>query len=851
MKILSRARDIEQLFRVSNILDIDEIMELTAEDGKGFDEGQSGVLVRENIKGIKEDNKELFDNIELNTDVDVIIANARSKNLSQSDSDLLDVMQFYTDENEVMNMSKKLGLKIDKDMAAKFADRNLKLLLQKEEELIAAIRQATDLKDVFNSCSKLEICFARHNTNWRHDPEIELSKHEQEVQLIRQLLFCCTAVRDVLELAEKLNIPFDEQRALELLNEIDEGPKLLHKMLNHEITITYGFYKELIERMEDDPEYQSYKGKTFKSSREMIEFYFPNKEVMYQDLIYGQDNAEFAYATMFLHGIIVEYDLDKALYWLKRAYHDNNKEAFKLIRKLMEENGRNDEFEEFCIECALLYNDSEVIECCKERGFDFTKIHPKQQKLIDEYLSFYNRLKRNTTKRDRELIDLILAAKSEDETLRWIKELEPMADERLAKMFYHAKPYSVENSFQDKICDETDPLKKQALMDEYNLDKYEQKAYWTCEKDLILDDLEKKFVSRQIKDFSYRDNMESDSPRISQNKRRMKYSEMSEIDKAMYRMLDDDHRLSYESAVVIRYTLSEIEKRNQQKRHQKIKASTNNDIVFYDGPYYKRFAIFYKFNNPLESRTVEEMMYDHMLHNILCETVVNALFPADIGLAMVFEKLSEKELEIQIDPTSDTKPLPLELYVEKMMAECPNLSRRQVEKDVKKAIKEEYEELLALDKGDTVKEPVSYNNEVLDEKELSRQQGMELIRKMRQSTDVNEFVEIAQQLGLDFGKQLDKNDTETTPQIKKEYEAMLTLEKGYSVNGCTTSDKALPDEDNFLSKQGMELIRKLRQSTNEDEILDIAQQLGLDFSKQSAKNYAEMNRKIVALDEPK
>ena len=155
-----------------------------------------------------------------------------------------------------------------------------------------------------------------------------------------------------------------------------------------------------------------------------------------------------------------------------------------------------------------------------------------------------------------------------------------------------------------------------------------------------------------------------------------------------------------------------------------------------------------------------------------------------------------------------------------------------------------------MNKGDNFERDVS-SSEVFDEKELSKQQGMELIRKMRQSTDVNEFAEIAQQLGLDFGKQLDKNDTEMTPSIKKEYEAMLTLEKEYSVNECTTSDKALPDEDELLSKQGMKLIRKLRQSTNEDEILDIAQKLGLDFGKKSAKNYAEMNKKIAALDEPK
>lgn len=644
MKILSRARDTEQLFRVSNIIDIDEIMELTAEDGKGFDENQAGILVDENIKGIKEDNQDLFENIELNTDVDVIIANARSKNISQSDSDLLDVMQFYTDANEVMNISKKLGLKIEKDMAAKFADRNLKLLLQKEEELIAAIRQATDLKDIFNNYSKLEICFARHNTNWRHDPEIALSIHEQEVQLIRQLLICCTAVHDVLELAEQLNIPFDEQRAIELLNEIGEDPELLHKMLNNEIKKDGSFYKKLIELMEDDPEYQSYKTKTFKNSREMVEFYFPNEHVMHLDLVYGYHDAEFAFATMFLHGIIVEYDLDKALYWLKRAYHDNSKEAFGLIKTLMEENNMLEELKEFCICCARIYDDREIKDYCAEHKIDYSKPSLKQDKLIKDYLLFYKRSPRNTTKRDRELIDLILTSQNENDTLKWIKELEPMANERLARMFYSAEPYYDGYDFNDEICDEPDPMKKQALMEKYEFSLKSQHAFLDYENDLNLTEREKLFMPRFVHDDSFLDRMEWNSPNTSQYVRHKTYHEQSVVEKVCYQMLDADHNLSFESAVTIVNILAKKEEKDIESRnqHREEPIISRRDMVFYLGAYYKRAAVFEKYNDPTEKRTIEEIMYDHMLNCIVCETVVNALIPSDIGAPMTWEAIKRR-----------------------------------------------------------------------------------------------------------------------------------------------------------------------------------------------------------------
>ena len=51
-------------------------------------------------------------------------------------------------------------------------------------------------------------------------------------------------------------------------------------------------------------------------------------------------------------------------------------------------------------------------------------------------------------------------------------------------------------------------------------------------------------------------------------------------------------------------------------------------------------------------------------------------------------------------------------------------------------------------------------------------------------------------------------------------------------------------------KQGIELIRKLRQSTDVDEILEISQKLGMDFDRQSATEYAETNRQIAVLDDP-
>lgn len=54
-----------------------------------------------------------------------------------------------------------------------------------------------------------------------------------------------------------------------------------------------------------------------------------------------------------------------------------------------------------------------------------------------------------------------------------------------------------------------------------------------------------------------------------------------------------------------------------------------------------------------------------------------------------------------------------------------------------------------------------------------------------------------------------------------------------------------------LSKQkGLVLNWKLLQSKDADEILEISQQLGMNFDRKEAMEFAERNRRTAALDEP-
>ena len=51
-------------------------------------------------------------------------------------------------------------------------------------------------------------------------------------------------------------------------------------------------------------------------------------------------------------------------------------------------------------------------------------------------------------------------------------------------------------------------------------------------------------------------------------------------------------------------------------------------------------------------------------------------------------------------------------------------------------------------------------------------------------------------------------------------------------------------------KQARELTRKLLQSTDADEILEISQKLGMNFDRQSANEFAKEALEIAALDDP-
>ena len=55
--------------------------------------------------------------------------------------------------------------------------------------------------------------------------------------------------------------------------------------------------------------------------------------------------------------------------------------------------------------------------------------------------------------------------------------------------------------------------------------------------------------------------------------------------------------------------------------------------------------------------------------------------------------------------------------------------------------------------------------------------------------------------------------------------------------------------EELSSKQGIELLEKLHSSTSVNEIMEISQKLGMDFTRQAAIEYMERNLRIMALDD--
>ncbi|GEM_PF-2250724 len=57
--------------------------------------------------------------------------------------------------------------------------------------------------------------------------------------------------------------------------------------------------------------------------------------------------------------------------------------------------------------------------------------------------------------------------------------------------------------------------------------------------------------------------------------------------------------------------------------------------------------------------------------------------------------------------------------------------------------------------------------------------------------------------------------------------------------------------EELSSKQGIELLEKFHSSTSVNEIMEISQKLGMDFTRQEAIEYMERNLRIMALDDKK
>lgn len=414
-------------------------------------------------------------------------------------------------------------------------------------------------------------------------------------------------------------------------------------MLNNEIEVKKGFFDKLISLMENDPTYISYKNKKFNNSREILDFYFPNKNIMHDDLKYGYHEAEFAFATMFLNGIIVPKNIDSAIYWLKRAYHDNNSNAFSLLCKIMLENNMLDELEMFCVDSARNYKDQEVIDYCNRHGYNYNEIHPTQSKLINEYIAFYERSPHSANKEEMDLIDNFLTTDNEVDAINYLLKLEPFANEKLAKLYFYAKNESICN-YEDEICDELDDEKRKLLFKKYQISDTQIKVFDKFREELRLTEYEKLFVTKFVKDDSFLTNIEYENPCYSVNYKRNNYKNFGEFDKILYRMLDSDHRLTYESACeIVNYIIAKESKQYEQSAKEQ-KSETKevvdvSDPILYMGKFHKRAVIFDGEISKNDKYDIRQAMYDSMLNNILCEIVPNALVYPDISMEMHFADL--------------------------------------------------------------------------------------------------------------------------------------------------------------------------------------------------------------------
>ena len=315
----------------------------------------------------------------------------------------------------------------------------------------------------------------------------------------------------------------------------------------------------------------------------------PKAEIIVREAFRGDPISENALGVFYSRGMVLPLDYAKQEYWFGCAYSDGYERAYGNLKGVYEDQNKRDDLVNLVI-VAARHGNEEAQQICQKSGVDYKKPGPLEWDMLDLY-PLESLTSNEATEERMALIERFSQTDDIQTQKEILRQLVPSTTEYYLDAFLNGKPYPQDNLL-DKLMDTEDEAERRMLVQGLDSEKAERALQEIPYMPLTVE--ERRCINR------FGDTRHCRSPHRSYWYS-VHWNELSEKEQTVIRMMDADHRLTFDIADVIfdRYEqklIADDAKQQEQTQKEDGKADAGIDefwdwmITFGDSIYMKRQA---------------------------------------------------------------------------------------------------------------------------------------------------------------------------------------------------------------------------------------------------------------------
>lgn len=300
-----------------------------------------------------------------------------------------------------------------------------------------------------------------------------------------------------------------------------------------------------------------------------IKAVLPKAEIIVKEAFRGDPISENALGVFYSRGTGLPFDYAKQEYWFGCAYSDGYERAYDNLRVVYEDQSKRDELVNLVI-VAARHGNEEAQQICKKSEVDYKKPGPLEWDMLDLY-PLESLTSNEVTEERMALIERFSQTDDVQTQKEILRQLVPSTTDDYLDAFLNGKPYPQDNLL-DKLMDTENETERRALVQGLEPEKAERALREIPYMPLTAE--ERRCVER------FGNTRHRRSPHRS-----YWYSvhleELSEKEQTMIRMMDADHRLTFDIADVIfdRYEQKLIADDAKRQEQPKKESSTSDSGI--------------------------------------------------------------------------------------------------------------------------------------------------------------------------------------------------------------------------------------------------------------------------------